>query len=217
MLFFVPPRRTIARLSLDLCAGIERKSFTESKFQNNFKEMPIQDRNRRKFLKTLAGVTAASAMPLQSVLASRQRDLAFYHTHTRKKLSIVYAINDEYVAPALHRINEFLADFRTGGIKRIDPRLLDLIYDIRELLGSKGTYEVISAYRSPDTNEMLRARSGGVAKKSQHLLGNAIDVRLSDVKTSALRDAALTMKRGGVGYYKDSDFVHIDIGRVRRW
>jgi len=95
--------------------------------------------------------------------------------------------------------------------------ILDLIYDIREYLGSKGTYEVISAYRSPETNAMLRARSSGVAKKSQHLLGNAIDVRLSDVRTAALRDAALAMRRGGVGYYQDSDFVHIDVGRVRRW
>ena len=179
--------------------------------------MSLQDRNRRTFLKTLAGATAASAMPLQSVFATQQRDLAFYHTHTRKKLSIVYVVNGEYIPPALDRINTFLADFRTGGIKRIDPKLLDLIYDIREYLGSKGTYEVISAYRSPETNAMLRARSSGVAKKSQHLLGNAIDVRLSDVRTAALRDAALAMRRGGVGYYQDSDFVHIDVGRVRRW
>jgi len=179
--------------------------------------MSLRNGNRRRFLKKLVGVTAASAMPLQSVFARRQRDLAFYHTHTRKSLSIIYAANGEYVAPALDRINEFLADFRTGGIKRIDPNLLDLIYDIREYLGSDGTYEVISAYRSPETNAMLRSTRSGVAKKSQHLLGNAIDVRLSDVKTSALRDAALAMKRGGVGYYKDSDFVHVDVGRVRRW
>jgi len=179
--------------------------------------MSLKDSNRRTFLKTLAGVTAASAVPLKSAFAIERRDLAFYHTHTRMELSIVYATDGEYIRPALAKINDFLADFRTGGIKRIDPLLLDLIYDIRKSLGSSGTYEVISAYRSPQTNAMLRAKSGGVAKNSQHLLGNAIDVRLSDVKTSRLRDAALAMKRGGVGYYKESDFVHIDVGRVRRW
>ena len=168
-------------------------------------------------MKSAVAVTAATAMPFGSVFATQQRDIAFYHTHTRKKLSVVYAANGKYIAPALHQIDNFLADFRTGGIKRIDPHLLDLIHDIRESLGSKGTYEVISAYRSPETNSMLRAKSNGVAKNSQHLLGNAIDVRLSDVKTAELRDAALAMKRGGVGYYADSDFVHIDIGRVRRW
>lgn len=179
--------------------------------------MSLKDQHRRAFIKSVVGISAATAVPFRSVFASQQRDLAFYHTHTRKKLSIVYVANGKYIVPALDRINDFLADFRTGGIKRIDPRLLDLIHDIRESLGSEGTYEVISAYRSPETNAMLRAKSSGVAKRSQHLLGNAIDVRLSDVKTSELRDAALAMKRGGVGYYKDSDFVHIDIGRVRRW
>lgn len=179
--------------------------------------MSLKDRNRRTAVKCLAAMAAATAVPFRLVFASEQRDLAFYHTHTRMKLSIVYAADGEYIARALDRINVFLADFRSGGIKRIDPRLLDLIYDIRESLGSNGTYEVISAYRSPETNALLRVKSSGVVKKSQHMLGNAIDVRLSDVKTSELRDAALAMKRGGVGYYKDSDFVHIDIGRVRRW
>ena len=179
--------------------------------------MSLKDRNRRTAVKCLAAMAAATAVPFRSVFATQQRDLAFYHTHTRMKLSIVYAADGEYIARALDRINDFLADFRSGGIKRIDPRLLDLIYDVRESLGSNGTYEVISAYRSPETNAILRVKSSGVAKKSQHMLGNAIDVRLSDVKTSELRDAALAMKRGGVGYYKESDFVHIDIGRVRRW
>jgi len=91
------------------------------------------------------------------------------------------------------------------------------MYDIRATLGGDGTYEVISAYRSPATNDMLRRRSGGVARNSQHLLGKAIDVRLTDVELSQLRDTALTMQRGGVGYYASSDFVHIDTGRVRRW
>ena len=177
--------------------------------------MALHDRNRRAFLKSLVSITAAAGMPV--AFASQQRDLAFYHTHTHKELSIVYATGDQYIAPALREINDFLADFRTGSVTRIDPRLLDLIYDIRESLGSKAPYEVISAYRSPETNAMLRSKGSGVAKKSQHLLGNAIDVRLAGVKTTELRDTALELKRGGVGYYKSSDFVHIDIGPVRQW
>ena len=118
---------------------------------------------------------------------------------------------------ALAEVNDFLADFRTGDAIVIDPELLDLVYDVRASLGSNGTYEVISAYRSPKTNEMLRNLGRGVAKKSQHLLGKAIDVRLRNIDSIDLRDAALKIKRGGVGYYAKSDFVHIDTGRVRRW
>jgi len=132
-------------------------------------------------------------------------------------LSVTYKRENEYVQDALSNINAFLFDFRTGDLTNIDPQLIDLIYDIREALGSKGTYEIISAYRSPATNEMLRQRSGDVAKNSQHLLGKAIDVRLTDIELPELRDAAIAMQRGGVGYYASSNFVHIDTGRVRRW
>ena len=116
-------------------------------------------------------------------------------------------------------VRQFMQDFRTGDRAEIDPQLLDLIYDVRESLDSDGTYQIISAYRSPRTNEMLRGRSAssGVARKSQHLLGKAIDVRLEGVNTVELRDAAIRMQRGGVGYYEASDFVHMDTGRVRRW
>lgn len=172
---------------------------------------------RRSLLKHLTAVTAVGALPGRTVLAAQSRELAFYHTHTQESLSIMYAVDGKHVPSALQEINQFLADFRTGDVKDIDPRLLDLIYDIHERVGSKEPYQVISAYRSPQTNDMLRSKSSGVASKSQHLLGTAIDVRLSDVKSSDLRDTALAMKRGGVGYYEKSDFVHIDVGRVRRW
>jgi uncharacterized protein YcbK (DUF882 family) len=145
------------------------------------------------------------------------RQLSFYHTHTQKQLQVIYSIDGEYVDSALGEINAFLSDFRTGDQVIIDPRLLDLIYDVRASLRVDGTFEIISAYRSPKTNEMLRARSNGVAKNSQHVLGNAIDLRLRDVATADLRDAAIALQRGGVGYYQSSDFVHIDTGRVRRW
>ncbi len=145
------------------------------------------------------------------------RQLSFYHTHTEELLDIVFFENGEYVDSALEEINHFLRDFRTGDVTVMDPGLLDPIYDIRETIESDGTYEVISAYRSPKTNEMLRTRSGGVARNSQHLLGTAIDVRLEDIPIEVLRDTALAMRRGGVGFYRKADFVHIDTGRVRRW
>ena len=149
--------------------------------------------------------------------AADERQLSFYHTHTLETLQVTYAVDGEYVDSALADINTFLSDFRTGDQVTIDPNLLDLIYDVRASLGTDATFEVISAYRSPKTNEMLRGRSNGVAKNSQHVLGNAIDVRLRDIPSIDLRDAAIALQRGGVGYYKASDFVHIDTGRVRRW
>ncbi|UCE04236.1 MAG: DUF882 domain-containing protein [Candidatus Latescibacterota bacterium] len=149
--------------------------------------------------------------------AAQERRLRFFHTHTGEWLSIVYFAEGEYRAGALEEVDRFLRDFRTGDVHRIDPKLLDVLHAIQEATESQGTFEVISAYRSPTTNDMLRRRSGGVAKKSLHMQGAAIDVRLTDVETSLLRDAALKLKRGGVGYYPQSDFVHVDTGRVRRW
>ena len=167
----------------------------------------------------LALLLASLATTSQGKAISDERQLSFYHTHTGKRLEIVYSRDGVHVPSALAEINRFLFDFRTGDSAQMDPELLDLIYDVREALGSGGTYQVISAYRSPKTNEMLRGRSqtSGVAKKSQHLLGKAIDVRLEGVKTSVLRDTALAMNRGGVGYYEASDFVHMDTGRPRSW
>ena len=179
---------------------------------------PIDNKNRRSLLKSVLGGAIASLMlPLRRTDAADERRLKFLHTHTGEQLDVAYKRNDEYVPEALSEINAFLFDFRTGASTDMDPQLLDLIYDLREALGSKGTYEVISAYRSSKTNEMLRGRSGGVAKNSLHLQGKAIDVRLTDVELMKLRDTAIAMQRGGVGYYASSNFVHIDTGRVRRW
>ena len=159
----------------------------------------------------------ASVTPPETVRAADARQLSFYHTHTRLSLDVVYYANGEYVDSALDEINRFLKDFRTGDVSEINPELLDLLHDLRNELGSEQPYEVISAYRSPQTNEMLRATSSGVAKKSQHLKGNAIDVRLRGVRTKTLRETALRMERGGVGFYPKSDFVHMDMGPVRQW
>lgn len=164
-------------------------------------------------------ILASLANVSQGKLDTDERQLSFYHTHTGKRLDVVYARNGAYLPSALEEINRFLFDFRTGDAARMDPELLDLIYDVRAALNSDGTYQVVSAYRSPKTNEMLRGRNKntGVAKNSQHLLGKAIDVRLEGVKTTRLRDTALAMKRGGVGFYEASDFVHMDTGRPRSW
>ena len=162
-------------------------------------------------------LVAGPLAPLDQAFSVDERRLSFYHTHTQQTLDITYAVGGEYIDSALDEVNGFLADFRTGDQVPMDRELLDIIYDVRASLGSEAVFEVISAYRSPKTNEMLRSNSGGVARKSQHLYGKAIDVRLRGVSTDALRDAALALQRGGVGYYEKSDFVHMDTGRVRRW
>ena len=174
--------------------------------------------NRRGVLKAALGAAFTSLMlPLRRARAVDEHRLKFLHTHTGKRLDIVYKRGSNYLPEELKQINEFLLDFRTGDVVEIDPPLLDLLHELRQKLGSDGTYEVISAYRSPATNDMLRQRSDGVAKNSQHVLGKAIDVRLTGTDLSDLRDAAIAMQRGGVGYYASSNFVHVDTGRVRRW
>lgn len=147
------------------------------------------------------------------------RELAFYHTHTGKSLSIVYYHDGRYDRTALARVDDYLKDFRTGSSHPIDPALLDVLYEIKSRTHSRAPFEVISAYRSPPTNEMLRTRraDSGVARHSMHLQGQAIDVRLADVPLDQLRGVALHLQRGGVGFYPTSDFVHVDTGRVRFW
>ena len=155
-------------------------------------------------------------VPTQAIDA---RELAFHHTHTGHSLSVVYYHDGRYDMDALARVDDFLKDFRTGALHPIDPALLDVLFDIRTRTSSRAPFEVISAYRSPATNEMLRTRASnsGVAQRSMHLDGQAIDVRLADVPLAQLRGVALQLKRGGVGFYPTSDFVHVDTGRVRYW
>jgi uncharacterized protein YcbK (DUF882 family) len=172
---------------------------------------------RRVNLSVAIMMFAGLTVPIDQAFSVDERRLTFYHTHTQKTLDVAYVVGGEYVDSALIELNDFLADFRTGDATDIDTELLDLIYEVRESLGSDAAFEVISAYRSPKTNEMLRSQSSGVARNSQHLLGKAIDVRLRGVPSNQLRDAAIDLQRGGVGYYEQSDFVHMDTGRVRRW
>jgi len=180
-----------------------------------------QDATRRAFL--CRTVRLACAAPLLSLASAaraagtRSRAVALAHTHTGELLDVVYAVGGRYVPEALRRIDRFLRDHYDGAIGRIDPALFDQLHALAQAFGASRPFEVISGYRSPQTNAALRRRSGGVASHSLHMEGRAIDIRLPDVDLADLRDAARAMRAGGVGYYPASQFVHIDTGRVRTW
>lgn len=171
---------------------------------------------RRLVLRGLA--TAPFAIGLSRAgMASEPRSLAFHHLHTGERLSLIYYAGGAYIQESLDQIDRLLRDFRTDEIHAIDPRLLDTLHVLRRVCGH-ATFEIISGYRSPQTNEMLRSTGGGgVAERSLHLEGRAIDVRLVGFDTARLRAAAISLGRGGVGYYPESNFVHLDTGRVRTW
>ncbi len=145
------------------------------------------------------------------------RTLSFYNTHTHERLTVTYKNGDAYVAEAMDKISLILRDHRTGDIHPIDPQLMDFLYDLLTAVGNHGEVHIISGYRSPKTNQKLRGRSKGVAARSLHMKGKALDFRLPGTDTAVLRDTARSMKRGGVGYYRKFDFVQIDTGRVRIW
>ena len=151
-----------------------------------------------------------------SRLESR-RSLSFYNVHTAENLSVCYHENGTYQPEALEKINYLLRDFRTDEIMPIDTHLLDLLYSIRCQTGKDDPFHVISGYRSPKTNAMLRRVTKGVAKSSYHTKGKAIDIRLPGYATRRLRNLCVDLHGGGVGYYSRSDFVHIDTGKFRTW
>lgn len=172
---------------------------------------------RRHFLQTLAGGALASLASPALAEFTESRSLSFLHTHTGESLKIEYYRGGAYDSAALAQVAYTLRDFRTGELHDIDPALLDTLFELQVRTGHDQPWQIISAYRSPATNAELAAKSSGVATHSMHLLGKAIDVRVSSVPTKTLRDVALGMRQGGVGYYRDSDFVHLDTGRVRSW
>jgi uncharacterized protein YcbK (DUF882 family) len=157
----------------------------------------------------------------ESTVPSRHEyRLRFYHTHTGERLEVVYRRGEQYIPEALDELDHYLRDHRTGDVRHFDPRLFDLLYDLTASLGdSGGEIDVICGYRTPWSNQFLRSRNAhtGVAEHSLHMQAEAIDIRLRGIPTSELRDAALRLHRGGVGYYRSSDFVHVDVGRVRHW
>jgi uncharacterized protein YcbK (DUF882 family) len=149
--------------------------------------------------------------------ADDKRSIAFYHTHTGERLEVVYYSAGHYRKTALDQINHFLRDFRTGDMASVDPATIDIVHAVQQHADHQGEVHIVSAYRSKTTNEMLRRKGTGVARKSQHIEAKAIDFRLPGVDTAAIRDIARALKRGGVGYYRQSDFIHVDSGRVRFW
>jgi uncharacterized protein YcbK (DUF882 family) len=174
--------------------------------------------SRRHFVTALAAAVPIIAAPRHLFARSVGiRALRFTHTHTGERLAVEYFDGGSYLEDALATVNHFLRDFRTGDVHTIDPGLLDLLFSLTDLTGTGQPFQVISGYRAPATNEMLRHHSDGVASGSLHTQGLAVDVRLADVPLAKLRTAALAVRGGGVGYYPGSDFVHVDTGRFRTW
>ena len=177
--------------------------------------------NRRLFLRQSFGVAAGLWMS-NNVQASLDalgphRTLAFYNLHTHERLRAQYCSNGSYDKSALEDIAFVLRDFRTNEVKAIDTQLLDLLTAVQTRLSSRREFQVISGYRSAKTNAMLNARSSGVAKRSLHMQGRAIDVRLAGIPLSTLRETGQGLGLGGIGFYPKSGFVHFDTGRPRSW
>ncbi|WP_210251019.1 DUF882 domain-containing protein [Microvirga thermotolerans] len=177
-----------------------------------------------RLIRAVLASTAAAAAFLATAVATQDaaadgetRTLSFFHTHRRDSATITYRRNGRYDEQALAQLNWYLRDWRTDEPAKMDPRLFDVLWEVYRESGSKEPINIISAYRSPQTNAMLRRRSSGVSEHSQHMLGKAMDIRLPDVDTGRLRAVAMKLQYGGVGYYPSSEFVHVDTGNVRAW
>jgi uncharacterized protein YcbK (DUF882 family) len=176
--------------------------------------------SRRKFIQI--GLTAAACCVSAPTLASIPhikgvRNLAFHNLHTDEKLRISYWKDGAYDRKALARINHILRDHYSGDAASMSPRLIDLLYDLQYKVNNDKPVEIISGYRSPQTNMVLARARDGIAKNSYHTRGMAMDIRMTGTSLPKIHNVALAMRRGGVGYYPDSQFVHIDVGPLRRW
>jgi uncharacterized protein YcbK (DUF882 family) len=160
----------------------------------------------------------ACAAVVREAYAQAQVDwIELHNTHTNETLRVTFRDASGFVPAALEQLDKILGDHRSGQHHAMDPQLYVLLVDLAAAAGVEPRYQIISGFRASETNEKLRANGGGQAKNSQHIQGKAIDVRLNGVTTTRLRDVALGLKRGGVGYYPKSDFVHVDTARVRYW
>jgi uncharacterized protein YcbK (DUF882 family) len=177
---------------------------------------------RRTFLRAGALSLAALALPWLTRAGDPRlavaRRLRMLHVHTGERIDVTYFEGGALVPAALAEVDRFLRDFRTGDVHAIDPGVLDVVWRVAGDVGRpRETLEIVCGYRSPRTNALLRARGRAVASRSLHLEGRAIDLRVPGVPVARVRDAALALRRGGVGFYPESVFVHVDTGRVRRW
>jgi len=168
------------------------------------------------FLIASSGARAQTSGDSSTMAADHS--LLLYNTHTNEKIDIVYRRGDQYIQSALAKLDYFLRDHNTNEVRHFDPRLYDILSDLTASVGHPGDeIDIVCGYRSSSTNAALRAHTTGVAKNSLHILAEAIDLRMPSVNTLKLRKAALALARGGVGYYPHSDFIHVDVGRVRQW
>ncbi|MDZ7662047.1 DUF882 domain-containing protein [Thiohalophilus sp.] len=174
---------------------------------------------RRHFLRAASGVLGLLAAPTAFARMTNrdERVLHFHNLHTGESLDATYWAGGDYVPEQLAALDHLLRDHRTGQATKMDRKLYDLLFALQQEVGRFGTYHVISGYRSSRTNAMLNKTSTGVAKRSLHTRGKAIDIRLPGTDLKHLREAALRLKAGGVGYYPDSNFIHVDTGRPRFW
>ncbi|MDW3095119.1 MAG: DUF882 domain-containing protein [Gammaproteobacteria bacterium] len=176
--------------------------------------------NRRKFLINASAAALAASCP-QIILANTNiaddKILSFVNLHTNETLQCCYWKNNQLNQDALTKINYILRDHRTQEVAQIDQQLIDMLYNLHSLTKSNSPFEIISGYRSPKTNASLHKSTSGVAKRSLHMQGKAIDVRLPDIGLKKFRDTAISLQAGGVGYYSTSGFLHLDTGRPRNW
>jgi uncharacterized protein YcbK (DUF882 family) len=182
--------------------------------------------NRRAFLGLGVATAATALVPSSAQAAGRpaarapERVLSFFNTHTGERVRAAYCCGGKYQPQALEQLNYIMRDFRANAVKPIDPRVYDLLHELGGTLETDAPFHIISGYRSPHTNALLRERGGastGVASHSLHMVGQAIDIRVPGVRLEHLRNAAKALKIGGVGLYPDLNFVHVDVGRVRYW
>jgi uncharacterized protein YcbK (DUF882 family) len=168
----------------------------------------------------LAGAFVLAAESTQTAIANGDtRTISFYHTHSKESVTVTFKKNGKYDPSGLKKLNHFLRDWRNQKSTTMEPRLFDVIWEVQKDVGSDAPIQIISAFRSPETNEKLRSRSKGVAKNSQHTLGRAMDIHIPDANMAKVREAGLRLQRGGVGFYPSSHlpFVHLDVGNVRHW
>jgi len=201
----------------------------DKKIITSLTDLQIKDQevDRRSFLSigaaTLGGVIvpalvtpAMAGVPLPPRKGGTRR-LKFRNAHTGESFSGVYRVGDKYIPDAFDQINHVLRDHRANKKYPMDPRVLDILYQVHKTTGRSDPLEILSGYRCPSTNRKLRSASGGVAKKSLHMKGKAIDFHIDGYSTARLRNIAKSLRAGGVGYYSRSDFIHVDSGDVRSW
>jgi uncharacterized protein YcbK (DUF882 family) len=183
--------------------------------------MPDHREHTRRAVLFMTGGALASALAAPAIASTHRpfsaRSIALHNLHTGERVNSIYWEEGKYIPETLHRVNWVLRDYRTEEVFRISPELVDLLARLQLRLRSREPYQVISGYRSPSTNAMLAAMTDGVAQNSLHMHGKAIDIRVPDRSLVKVHRAAMELEAGGVGYYPRSDFVHVDVGRVRRW